>query len=353
VTLFHFLFSVYLLVRLVGPLWVSDLCKKIVLLLEDKVLHIVHQILPGIIQERVYSPEYQRDTRTGCLCSCQYPQIAVNKVTQTSIHVHLDDTMVNGGLDFLLGRARATVENKIAECDRSLPHPSEKKTCHPQWFLNLAASLLFSIRLVLGKKLGVQSDISGFVNSVHVTESSRYAKVGTDFRQRIVYIVDVLRLGVQAAVVDTGIVDTIFLTARDTDFHFKPETYRRHAFEILDARRDVLFLRLLGEIKHVRGEQGFLVLLVVLLVCCEHAIEPRKELFGTVIGVQDYGTDMAEPRVRGVKTQMHSTIATYTPYTFDTVRMWCAAAIAPVMDACCLSLANPFPAKYALPPCET
>ena len=35
-------------------------------------------------------------------------------MTQTSIHVHLDYTIVNGGLDFLLGRARATVEHKVA-----------------------------------------------------------------------------------------------------------------------------------------------------------------------------------------------------------------------------------------------
>lgn len=44
---------------------------------------------------------------------------------------------------------------------------------------------------------------------------------------------------------------------------------------------------------------------------------------------------------------------TYTPYCFATVRTWWAAAMAPVIEACCLSLARPFPAKYALPPCET
>ena len=130
---------------------------------------------------------------------------------------------------------------------------------------------------------------------MHITERSRYAKVGTDCRQRGVYVVNVLRLGVQAIVVDAGIVDAVFLTARDTDFHFEPETYWRHAFEIFDARRNVLFLRFLGEIKHVRREQCLLMLLVVLFVCFEHAIEPRQKLFGTVIGVQNYGTDIAEP----------------------------------------------------------
>jgi hypothetical protein len=36
---------------------------------------------------------------------------------------------------------------------------------------------------------------------------------------------------------------------------------------------------------------------------------------------------------------------TYTPYSFATVRMWSAAAVAPRMDACCLSFAMPLPAK--------
>ena len=46
-------------------------------------------------------------------------------------------------------------------------------------------------------------------------------------------------------------------------------------------------------------------------------------------------------------------MGTHTPYAFATVRMWWAAAMAPVMDACCLSFARPLPAKYAAPPCET
>lgn len=45
--------------------------------------------------------------------------------------------------------------------------------------------------------------------------------------------------------------------------------------------------------------------------------------------------------------------STYTPYSLATVRTWWAAATAPRIDACCLSLARPLPAKYALPPCET
>jgi hypothetical protein len=36
----------------------------------------------------------------------------VNKVKQTGVYVHLDNTVVNGSLDFLLGRARATMEDE-------------------------------------------------------------------------------------------------------------------------------------------------------------------------------------------------------------------------------------------------
>ena len=35
------------------------------------------------------------------------------KVIQTGVHIHLDNTIVNGSLDFLLGRARATMEDEV------------------------------------------------------------------------------------------------------------------------------------------------------------------------------------------------------------------------------------------------
>jgi hypothetical protein len=34
---------------------------------------------------------------------------------QTGIHIHLDDAIINGGLDLLPGRAGATMEDKEAE----------------------------------------------------------------------------------------------------------------------------------------------------------------------------------------------------------------------------------------------
>jgi hypothetical protein len=39
------------------------------------------------------------------------------------------------------------------------------------------------------------------------------------------------------------------------------------------------------QVNHVRGEEGDAVLLEELLVLIKHAIEPREELLGAVVGV--------------------------------------------------------------------
>ena len=118
----------------------------------------------------------------------------------------------------------------------------------------LSADLFLGIPLVFGKKFGVQPYITRFVDTVHISKRSRYAEVGADCRECGVYVVHVLRLGVQAVVVDTSVINAIFFTARDTNFHLKPDTQRRHAFEIFDARGDIVLLRLFGQVKHVRRE---------------------------------------------------------------------------------------------------
>ena len=96
--------------------------------------------------------------------------------------------------------------------------------------------------------------VTRFVYAVHVSERSRYAEVGADRRECGVYVVHFLRLGVQAAILHTGVINAIFFTSRDTNFHLEPDAQRRHAFEIFDARCDVLILRLLGEVEHVGRE---------------------------------------------------------------------------------------------------
>ena len=60
-----------------------------------------------------------------------------------------------------------------------------------------------------------------------------------------------------------------------------------HAREVLDASGDVLLKRLLGEIEHVRREQRLAVRGVVPLAGRQHAVDPRQQLLGAVVGVKD------------------------------------------------------------------
>jgi hypothetical protein len=62
-----------------------------------------------------------------------------------------------------------------------------------------------------------------------------------------------------------------------------------HPLEVLDANGDVLIIRFLRKIKHMRGEEGFAILGKVGLVGFQHAVEPRKELLRAVIRVHDDG----------------------------------------------------------------
>ena len=50
-----------------------------------------------------------------------------------------------------------------------------------------------------------------------------------------------------------------------------------------------LLVGLFGEVEHVGGEERGTVLLEVLLVSLKHAIEPRQELLGAVVRVEDHG----------------------------------------------------------------
>lgn len=143
--------------------------------------------------------------------------------------------------------------------------------------------------LVHLEKLRVELNIARFVHTVHVTEGGRDTEVGSDLAELAVDVPDVLGLGVEGRVVDVLVVNTVLLTASDTDFHLKPHTNLGHALKVLLADSNVLLLALFREVKHVRREERLLVLLEVLLVGSEHAIEPREQLLGTVVRVQNDG----------------------------------------------------------------
>lgn len=140
---------------------------------------------------------------------------------------------------------------------------------------------------MFSQQIGLEFNVAGLVNAVHVPESRCDTEVGADFSQGIVDIPNVFRLSVQAGVINVTVVNAVLLATGDADLHLKPQSNGRHALEVFDARRDILILGLLREIEHVGREQWLLVLFEVGLVSLEHSIEPGKEFVGTVVTVKD------------------------------------------------------------------
>lgn len=81
----------------------------------------------------------------------------------------------------------------------------------------LGAESLLDVGLVLGEQLGVETDVTGLVDTVDVTETSGDGEVGADGRKGVVDSEDVLGLGVKGVVVNILVVNTILLTTGDTD----------------------------------------------------------------------------------------------------------------------------------------
>ena len=79
-----------------------------------------------------------------------------------SVQVDLDDTVANGLLVLVLGRTGATVEDK------------------EDGLVLLGANLLLDVGLVTREQFGVQTDVTGLVDTVDVTETSGNGEVRAD-----------------------------------------------------------------------------------------------------------------------------------------------------------------------------
>lgn len=168
--------------------------------------------------------------------------------------------------------------------------PANRGNLHVQWLGGFTSQFLAHMLLVLTQKFGVKFDISGLVNTMDVSESSGDTEVWADGIQGRVDLPDVLRLSVELGVIDSGIIDAVLLATGNANLHLEPEANGGHPFEVLLADSDVLLLALLGKVKHVRGEERFLVLLEIGLISLKHPIKPLQELVSAMIGVQDNGT---------------------------------------------------------------
>jgi hypothetical protein len=151
--------------------------------------------------------------------------------------------------------------------------------------------------LMLAQKFRVKFDIARFVNTMDVSESGSDTEVGANGTQSCVDIPNILWLSVKLGVVDAGVIDTVFLSTSDTDLHLEPDAKGRHALEVLDAGGDIILFALFGKVKHVGGEERFLVLLEVGFISLEHTIEPRQEFVSAMVRVQDDGTWWGESDV--------------------------------------------------------
>jgi hypothetical protein len=72
-------------------------------------------------------------------------------------------------------------------------------------------------------------------------------------------------------------------------YHLEPLLHRGSALKVGGGGLDVLFNVLLGQIDHVGREEGLVVQLEVSLIGIEHTVQPREELLGAVVGVEDNG----------------------------------------------------------------
>mmetsp|Transcript_6736 Transcript_6736/g.16336 ORF Transcript_6736/g.16336 Transcript_6736/m.16336 type:complete len:410 (+) Transcript_6736:222-1451(+) len=189
-----------------------------------------------------------------------------------SVDVHLDDTVLEGELNLVLLGARPTVEHKV------------------DGLVLLALELFFDVSLRVAEDLGAEDDIARLVNAVDVAEGGCDGELRVlDGGKGLVHLPDLVGLRVHGGVVDVLVVDAILLPTGDAKLHFQEAVDLGHALHVLDTCLNVLLEGLLREVKHVRGEEGLAVLLVVLLVGGEHAVEPGEELLGTVVGVEDDG----------------------------------------------------------------
>ena len=210
-----------------------------------------------------------------------------------SVQVDLDDTVANGLLVLVLGRTGATVEDK------------------EDGLVLLGANLLLDVGLVTREQFGVQTDVTGLVDTVDVTETSGNGEVRADGGEGLVDGQDVIGLGVERVVVDVLVVDTVFLTTGDTDFlfmisvlffffsrgkktyHLKPLLHGSSTLEVLGGSLNVVVDGLLGQVNHVAGVERLAVQLEVGLIGIEQTIQPREQLLGAVVGVQDDGNAIA------------------------------------------------------------
>jgi hypothetical protein len=85
------------------------------------------------------------------------------------------------------------------------------------WLVFFCSNSILNILLVLAEEFRVKFDITRFVNTVDITETSSDREVWGDGGESLVDRENIFGLGVERVIVDVLIIDAILLTAGDTN----------------------------------------------------------------------------------------------------------------------------------------
>ena len=190
------------------------------------------------------------------------------------VNVHLDDAVPDRFLDVLNVGPRTSVEHKH---DRLLVLRS------------VVAEFLGNVLLRLVQNLGLQLDVAGRVDAVDVSKGRCYRELIGNGHEILVYLVDFFGLGIQIFNGSVGVVNTIFLSSGNSQFHLEQDSNLGHAFQVILADFDIFLDGFLGQINHVTAKERFAVIFVVPFTGREQAVHPGQERLGTVVRVQNDG----------------------------------------------------------------
>mmetsp|Transcript_32051 Transcript_32051/g.52958 ORF Transcript_32051/g.52958 Transcript_32051/m.52958 type:complete len:267 (+) Transcript_32051:612-1412(+) len=122
---------------------------------------------------------------------------------------------------------------------------------------------------------------------MHITERSGNGEHGGNLHKSLVRLPNFLWCGVQILLVNVSVVNTIFFTSSDTEFHLEQHTNLGKAREVVFTDGKVLFEWLFRQVNHVRREKRLTVILVVTLRGSQQTVDPREKLLSTVVGVEN------------------------------------------------------------------
>lgn len=205
------------------------------------------------------------------------------------VNVHLDNTVPDSLGNFLICRTGSAVHNE------------------ENGLVTVDAELFLGVSLVLSEARGLESDIARLVDTVDISESGGNGEHGSNFGELLVHSKDLFGAGVELFGIDSLVVDTILFSSGDSNLHLEPDLHVSHFFKVLGADGNVLIIGFLGKIEHVRGKEGFAVLCKVGFVGLEHTIEPRQELLGTMVRVENNGDTVVRGNSPDVEGHSHGT----------------------------------------------